>query len=58
MIFMCIAIQIADENRGGFPNTRKSLDSMCSSEEMGCLSSEEGNENSSKAPGVVYIVYH
>lgn len=51
---MAKLLLIADENRGGFPNTRKSLDSMCSSsEEMGCLSSEEGNENSSRAPGVV-----
>lgn len=51
---MAKLLLIADENRGGFPNTRKSLDSMCSSsEEMGCLSLEEGNENSSRAPGVV-----
>lgn len=51
---MAKLLLIADENRGGFPNTKKSLDSMCSSsEDMGCFSSEEGNGNSSRAPGVV-----
>lgn len=51
---MAKLLLIADENRGGFPNTKKGIDSMCSSsEEMSCFSSEEGNGNSSRAPGVV-----
>eukprot|EP01018_Ginkgo_biloba_P028341 Gb_15628 [translate_table: standard] len=51
---MAKLLLIADENRGGFPNTKKSSGSVCSStEEVCCSSSEEGNESSARAPGVV-----
>ncbi|KAH9306130.1 hypothetical protein KI387_010534 [Taxus chinensis] len=51
---MAKLLLIADENRGGFPNTKKNSSSVCpTSEGVHCSSSKEGNGNSANAPGVV-----
>ncbi|GLJ10080.1 hypothetical protein SUGI_0121610 [Cryptomeria japonica] len=51
---MAKLLLIADENRGGFPNSKKnSSNGYPTSESVHCSSSKEGNGNNTKTPSVV-----